>query len=93
MKITDINIRKVAEIGKLKAYVTVTFDDIFVVHNIKIIQSLDGYFIAMPSRKITTGQYKDVCHPINADFRNEIQSKILKQYNSGNCINDLTVEI
>ena len=80
MKITDIRIRRVGADGKLKAYVTVTFDDCFVVHNIKVIEGKNGAFIAMPSRKTKTGEYKDVAHPINSDFRSKLQSDILIAY-------------
>ena len=80
MEITDIVIRKVTNNDKLKAYVTVTFDDCFAVYNIKIIKSRDGLFIAMPSRKTAAGEYKDVVHPINPKFRAEIQKKILEKY-------------
>lgn len=80
MEITDIRIRKVGTEGKLKAYVTVTFDDCFVVHNVKIIEGKNGAFIAMPSRKTKKGEYKDVAHPINSDFRGALQEKILKEY-------------
>jgi stage V sporulation protein G len=80
MEITDIRIRKVNTEGKLKAYVTVTFDDCFVVHNVKIIEGKSGIFIAMPSRKTKTGEYKDVAHPINSDFRNILQTKILEEF-------------
>ncbi len=80
MEITDVRIRKVAAEGKLKAYVTVTFDGCFVVHNIKIIEGKTGMFIAMPSRKTRTGEYKDIVHPISPDFRTRLQEKILKAY-------------
>lgn len=80
MEITDIRIRKVAADGKLKAYVTVTFDDCFVVHNVKVIEGKNGAFIAMPSRKTKTGEYKDVAHPINSDFRGMLQARILEEY-------------
>ncbi|MFW5711607.1 MAG: septation regulator SpoVG [Spirochaetia bacterium] len=80
MDITDIRIRKVGTEGKLKAYVTVTFDDCFVVHNVKIIEGKNGAFIAMPSRKTKKGEYKDVAHPINSDFRGMLQEKILDEY-------------
>ena len=83
MQITDVRIRKVEAEGKLKAYVTITFDDCFVVHNVKIIEGTSGLFIAMPSRKTASGEYKDVAHPISPDFRNAIQSKILDEYNAG----------
>lgn len=82
MEITDIRIRRVSADGKLKAYVTVTFDDCFVVHNVKVISGKNGSFIAMPSRKTKTGEYKDVAHPINSDFRGSLQEKILEAYES-----------
>jgi stage V sporulation protein G len=80
MEITDIRIKKVSTEGKLKAYVTVTFDDCFVVHNLKIISGKAGTFIAMPSRKTKTGEYKDIAHPINSEFRHRIQSEIISEY-------------
>lgn len=83
MQITDVRIRKVEGEGKLKAYVTITFDDCFVVHNVKIIEGVAGLFIAMPSRKTASGEYKDVAHPISPDFRNAIQKKVLDEYNAG----------
>lgn len=83
MQITEIRIRKVAAEGKLKAYVTVTFDNCFVVHNVKIIEGKTGLFIAMPSRKTSAGDYKDVAHPISPDFRTELQDKILAEYSAG----------
>ena len=80
MEITHIRIRRVGAEGKLKAYVTVTFDDCFVVHNVKVIEGKNGAFIAMPSRKTKAGDYKDVAHPINSEFRSSLQSKILEAY-------------
>ena len=80
MEITDIRIKKVNSEGKLKAYVTVTFDDCFVVHNLKIISGKAGTFIAMPSRKTKTGEYKDIAHPINSSFRQTIQSRIIEEF-------------
>lgn len=80
MEITDIRIKQVSTEGKLKAYVTVTFDDCFVVHNLKIISGKAGTFIAMPSRRTKTGEYKDIAHPINSDFRQSIQAKIIAEY-------------
>jgi stage V sporulation protein G len=80
MEITDIRVRRVAADGKLKAYVTVTFDDCFVIHNVKVIEGKNGAFIAMPSRKTKTGEYKDVAHPINSDFRTMLQDRILEEF-------------
>jgi len=93
MEITDIRVRKVAGEGKLKAYVTITFDDCFVIHNVKIIEGKSGVFIAMPSRKTRAGEYKDVAHPINPDFRSELQKKVLDTYDMGGCADDPTLEI
>ena len=81
MDITDIRIRKVNADGKLKAYVTVTFDESFVVHNVKVIEGENGIFIAMPSRRTKNGEYKDVAHPINTEFRGVLQDRILDEYN------------
>lgn len=83
MQITEIRIRKVAAEGKLKAYVTVTFDNCFVVHNVKIIEGKTGLFIAMPSRKTSTGDYKDVAHPISPEFRASLQERILAEFEAG----------
>ncbi|MBN1242390.1 MAG: septation regulator SpoVG [Spirochaetales bacterium] len=80
MEITDIRIRKVTAEGKLKAYVTVTFDECFVVHNVKIIEGKTGVFIAMPSRRTRTGEYKDIAHPICPDFRSRLQARILEAF-------------
>lgn len=83
MQITELRIRKVEDEGKLRAYVTVTFDNCFVVHNVKIIEGQNGLFIAMPSRKTANGEYKDVAHPISPEFRSELQAKIIDEYNAG----------
>jgi stage V sporulation protein G len=80
MEVTDIRVRNVNVDGKLKAYVTVTFDDSFVVHNVKVIEGENGVFIAMPSRKTKKGEYKDVAHPINTDFRGLLQNLIISEY-------------
>ena len=80
MEITGIRIRKMTEGSKLKAYVTLTFDDCFVVHNVKIIRGQDGLIIAMPSRITSTGEYKDIAHPITPEFRGVLQEKILEKY-------------
>ena len=80
MKITDVRIRKVSEEGKMKAIVSVTFDDEFVVHDIKIIDGQNGLFIAMPSRKMGDGEFRDIAHPINADTRKKMQEAIFEEY-------------
>ena len=83
MQVTELRIRKVEDEGKLRAYVTVTFDNCFVVHYVKIFEGQSGLFIAMPSRKTANGEYKDVAHPISPEFRAELQNKILDEYNAG----------
>ena len=80
MQITDVRIRKVEKEGKMKAVVSITIDDEFVVHDIKVIEGEKGSFIAMPSRKAADGEYRDVAHPINSDTRDKIQKMILEKY-------------
>ena len=80
MQITDIRIRKINTEGKMKAVVSVTFDNAFVVHDIKVIEGQDKLFIAMPSRKTPDGEFKDIAHPINAETREQLQSVILDKY-------------
>ena len=81
MQITDVRVRKVvAKDGKLKAVVSITLDDEFVVHDIKVIEGEKGLFIAMPSRKATDGEYRDIAHPINSETRERIQRIILEEY-------------
>ena len=90
MKITDVRIRKIAKEGKKKAIVSITLDDEFVVHDIKVIEGEKGLFIAMPSRKTTTGEYKDIAHPINSQTREQIQEMILNEYQRALTEEDLT---
>ena len=80
MQITDVRIRKVVKEGKLKAVVSITIDDEFVVHDIKVIEGEKGLFIAMPSKKASDGEYRDIAHPINSGTRERIQSMILSKY-------------
>ena len=80
MNITDVRVRKVAKEGKMKAVVSITIDEEFVVHDIKVIEGEKGLFIAMPSRKATDGEYRDIAHPINSRTRDMIQTLILGKY-------------
>ena len=80
MNITDVRVRKVAKEGKMKAVVSITIDDEFVVHDIKVIEGEKGLFIAMPSRKATDGEYRDIAHPINSAARDRIQTIILDKF-------------
>ena len=80
MQITDVWVRKVTKEGKMRAVVSITIDDVFVVHDIKVIEGEKGLFIAMPSRKASDGEYRDIAHPINSETRDKIQSLILEKY-------------
>ena len=80
MQITDVRIRRVEKEGKMKAVVSITIDEEFVVHDIKIIEGERGLFIAMPSRKAADGEYRDIAHPINSGTRERIQKLILEKY-------------
>lgn len=80
MEITDVRVKKVNKEGKMKAVVSITIDNEFVVHDIKVIEGDKGLFIAMPSKKASDGEYRDIAHPINSDTRSRIQQMILDQY-------------
>ena len=80
MNITDVRVRKISKEGKMKAVVSVTIDDEFVVHDLKVIEGDKGLFIAMPSRRSSDGEYRDVAHPINTSTRERLQAVILEAY-------------
>ena len=80
MQITDVRVRKITKEGKMKAIVSITLDNEFVVHDIKVIEGEKGLFIAMPSKKATDGEYRDIAHPINSATRESIQRIILDSY-------------
>ena len=80
MNITDVRVRKVNDEGKMKAVVSITFDDEFVVHDIKIIEGQNGLFIAMPSRKMGEGDFSDIAHPLTSETRNRIKDAIFAEY-------------
>ena len=80
MQVTDVRVRKLTKEGKMRAIVSVTFDNEFVVHDIKIIEGEKGLFIAMPSKKSTDGEYRDIAHPINSETRDKLQQTILEKY-------------
>lgn len=80
MEITDVRVRKTYPEGKMRAIVSVTFDDQFVVHDIKVIEGQNGFFIAMPSRKTPDGEFKDIAHPINMGTRRKMQESVLQAY-------------
>lgn len=80
MQITDVRVRKIEKEGKMKAIVSITLDNEFVIHDIKVIEGEKGLFIAMPSRKAADGEYRDITHPINSETRERIQDMILNKY-------------
>ena len=80
MQITDVRIRRIEKEGSMKAVVSITIDNEFVIHDIKVIEGEKGLFIAMPSRKSSDGEYRDIAHPINARTREMIQNVILEKY-------------
>ncbi len=80
MNITDVRIRKITDEGKMKAVVSITFDDEFVVHDIKIIDGQNGPFIAMPSRKMGEGDFRDIAHPLLSETREKIKNAIFTEY-------------
>lgn len=80
MEITDVRVRRLTPEGKMKAIVSITLDNAFVVHDIKVIEGEKGVFVAMPSRKSSSGEYRDVAHPINAEMRDYVQKLILEKY-------------
>ena len=82
MKVTDVQIRKAIGEAKLQAYATITFDDCFVLHNVKLIEGEKGVFVAMPSRRTKTGVYKDIAHPITPEFRLSLQDAIFAAYDA-----------
>ncbi|ROR31904.1 stage V sporulation protein G [Mobilisporobacter senegalensis] len=92
MQITDVRVRKVNKEGKMKAVVSITLDNEFVVHDIKVIEGEKGLFIAMPSRRAGDGEYRDIAHPINSDTREKIQKIILERYEAALLDNELEEE-
>ncbi len=80
MQITDVRVRKITKEGKMKAVVSITLDDEFVVHDIKVIEGEKGMFIAMPSKPTTNGEHRDTAHPINSTTRDNMQRIILEAY-------------
>lgn len=80
MEITDVRLRKIETEGKLRAYVSVTFDDSFVVHDLRVIDGTKGMFVAMPSKRLPNGDHKDIAHPINTEIREKIQNAVLDVY-------------
>jgi len=80
VEITDVRLRKIETEGKLRAYVSITFDDSFVVHDLRVIDGNKGMFVAMPSKRLPNGDHKDIAHPINTEIREKIQNAVLDVY-------------
>lgn len=80
VNITDIRIRKISAEGRMKAVVSVTFDEAFVVHDIKVVEGEKGLFVAMPSKRMPDGEYKDIAHPISSEVRAVLQTAVLEAY-------------
>ncbi len=96
MKITDVRVRlvKKSEIGneKLRAYADITFDDVFVIHGLKVVYGQKGMFVAMPCKKMANGEFKDIAHPINQDLRTEISTVVLAAYEEADKNSEIIVE-
>jgi len=80
VEITDVRLRRIETEGKLRAYVSITFDDSFVVHDLRVIDGNKGMFVAMPSKRLPNGDHKDIAHPINTEIREKIQNAVLEVY-------------
>lgn len=92
MEITDVRVRRVSKEGKMRAIVSVTIDNEFAVHDIKVIEGDNGIFIAMPSRKTADGEFRDIAHPINSDARKKLQDAILKGYEEALALEEASEE-
>lgn len=80
MEITKVEIRPMRNEGNLKAFCSVIFDDVFIVHSVKVIEGREGLFVAMPSREVGNGEFRDIAHPINNDFRLKLEKMVLDKY-------------
>ncbi|UUY59140.1 septation regulator SpoVG [Staphylococcus epidermidis] len=86
MKVTDVRLRKIQTDGRMKALVSITLDEAFVIHDLRVIEGNSGLFVAMPSKRTPDGEFRDIAHPINSDMRQEIQDAVMK-------VNDETDEV
>ncbi|WQJ73869.1 septation regulator SpoVG [Mammaliicoccus sciuri] len=80
MKVTDVRLRKIQTDGRMKALVSITLDDTFVIHDLRVIEGNSGLFVAMPSKRTPDGEFRDIAHPINSEMRQEIQEAVMKVY-------------
>jgi stage V sporulation protein G len=81
MKVTNVRVKKIENKNRLKAVATITFDECFVIHELRLIEGQNGLFVAMPSKRNAQGEFRDVCHPINKDLRQEIEEIVIKAFN------------
>lgn len=80
MKVTDVRLRKIQTDGRMKALVSITLDEAFVIHDLRVIEGNSGLFVTMPSKRTPDGEFRDIAHPINSDMRQEIQDAVMKVY-------------
>ncbi|WJP97745.1 septation regulator SpoVG [Macrococcus bovicus] len=80
MKVTDVRLRKIETDGRMKALVSITLDEVFVIHDLRVIEGNSGLFVAMPSKRTPDGEFRDIAHPINSEMRQEIQQAVMKVY-------------
>ncbi|MEX3489509.1 septation regulator SpoVG [Staphylococcus warneri] len=80
MKVTDVRLRKIDTDGRMKALVSITLDEAFVIHDLRVIEGNSGLFVAMPSKRTPDGEFRDIAHPINSEMRQEIQDAVMKVY-------------
>ncbi|EKI4604554.1 septation regulator SpoVG [Staphylococcus pseudintermedius] len=80
MKVTDVRLRKIQTDGRMKALVSITLDESFVIHDLRVIEGNSGLFVAMPSKRTPDGEFRDIAHPINSEMRQEIQDAVMKVY-------------
>ncbi|UXR69765.1 MULTISPECIES: septation regulator SpoVG [unclassified Staphylococcus] len=80
MKVTDVRLRKIQTEGRMKALVSITLEDAFVIHDLRVIEGNSGLFVAMPSKRTADGEFRDIAHPINSEMRKEIQDAVMKVY-------------
>lgn len=93
MNITDVRVKKIAGSGKLRAYVSITFDDEFVIHDIRVVEGEKGLFVAMPSKLLLREDLMDIAHPINRHARENLQSAILKAYYDADEVEELSENV
>lgn len=90
MQVTDVRLRRVTSEGKMRAIASITFDDEFVVHDVRIIDGNNGLFVAMPSKRTADGEFRDIAHPINSKTREKIQEAVLKEYEERDQVSNYT---